>query len=212
MNVVAAPAESKNDTKTRILDAAERVFSGDGFDAASLRTITTAAQVNLAAVNYHFHSKEALFCAVIERRATPLNKRRIDMLEAIPGKLTPERILEAFLRPVMERSSTELALFRPLIARLHSVPVELHKRILDENFAPTLNRFVDALSVALPQSSREDLKLGMFFIVGSMSQAMAWEPIIADFMGSRNAESFLTRLVSFGAAGMKAGASKRVNQ
>lgn len=158
MNAVLAPI----DTKTRILDAAERLFSQDGFDAASLRTITAAAQVNLAAVNYHFHSKEALFSAVIERRARPINKRRLELLEAIPGKLNAERILDAFLRPAMERSAAELSCFRPLMARLHSVPLELHTRIIEENFAPTLNRFVDALSEALPCLQR-GLEIGHVF-------------------------------------------------
>src|SRR5882757_6020047 len=101
MNAALAPV----DTKTRILDAAERIFSQDGFDAASLRTITAAAQVNLAAVNYHFQTKEALFSAVIERRVKPVNERRIEMLESIAGKPTVEKVLEAFLRPLVELKS-----------------------------------------------------------------------------------------------------------
>ena len=202
------------DTKTRILDAAERIFSEDGFDAASLRTITTAAGVNLAAVNYHFHSKEALFSAVVARKATPINQRRIEMLESISGKLTAERILDAFLRPVTDRSEAEIGRFRPLMARLHSAPADLHKRVIEENFAPTFNRFVDALTVALPNASRDDLQLGMFFVVGAMAHAVAWESTIQSFMHKDdNLESFLTRLTSFAAAGMRssAAASKRVN-
>ena len=215
MNAVISPV----DTKTRILDAAELIFSQDGFDAASLRTITAAAQVNLAAVNYHFHSKEALFCAVIARRAAPVNKRRLELLELITGKPTLERILEAFLRPVMDKASTGIACFRPLMARLHSVPLELHTRILEENFVPTLNRFVDVLSQALPLASKEQLKLGMFFVIGSMAQTMAWEPVIKSITvkgtGQLHGEDFLARLVTFGAAGLRAMppkiVSKRVN-
>ncbi len=56
------------DTKVRILDAAEKLFGRDGFDATSLRDITTEAHVNLAAVNYHFQSKDSLIDAVIQRR------------------------------------------------------------------------------------------------------------------------------------------------
>jgi len=62
------------DTKTRILDAAEKLFGKNGFDATSLRDITTEADVNLAAVNYHFQSKDSLIDAVIARRIEPLNK------------------------------------------------------------------------------------------------------------------------------------------
>ena len=209
MNSTAAPI----DTKKRILDAAERIFSQDGFDRASLRTITAAAQVNLAAVNYHFHTKEALLSAVVERRATPINRRRIELLESISGKVTPELVLDAFLRPLMERSAEELCSFKPLMARLHSAPVELHKRILEDNFEPTFNRFVDALAAALPEASKNDLKVGMFFLVGAMAHTVAWEPIMATFLktapGEARVENFMPRLVDFAAAGMRASASKR---
>src|SRR5258708_1763757 len=69
-------------TKTRILDAAEKLFGMSGFEATSLRDITTEAQVNLAAVNYHFQSKESLIDAVIVRRLEPVNRRRMEMLDA----------------------------------------------------------------------------------------------------------------------------------
>ena len=209
MNATLAPI----DTKTRILDAAERIFSQDGFDGASLRTITAAAQVNLAAVNYHFHTKEALLSAVVERRATPINRRRVELLESIAGKQTPESILDAFLRPLMERSAQELHSFKPLMARLHSAPAELHKRLIEENFAPTFRRFVDALAAALPGASKDDLKLGMFFLVGSMAHTVAWEPVISTFLGTApgeaKIENLLPRLIGFAAAGMRASATKR---
>jgi AcrR family transcriptional regulator len=210
---LAAPA----DTKTRILDAAERVFSQDGFDAASLRTITAAAQVNLAAVNYHFHSKDALFSAVIERRIRPINLRRIEMLDSISGKLTPEKIIDAFVRPPLEIASAEQSIVRPLMARLYGVPRELHTRVLEDTFGPLLNRFFEALATALPAIPREELQWRLFFIVGAMSQAMAWGPLISKFIEGKSnasdAETLIARLVRFGAAGMKANTllTKRVN-
>ena len=63
-------------TKDRILDAAEALFMEHGFEATSLRAITAAAGVNLAAVNYHFGSKEELFQAVLTRRLDPMNQER----------------------------------------------------------------------------------------------------------------------------------------
>ena len=70
------------DTKSRILDAAEELFMEHGFEATSLRLITTAANVNLAAVNYHFGSKEELFQAVLTRRLDPMNRDRMQLLTA----------------------------------------------------------------------------------------------------------------------------------
>src|SRR5436189_1262804 len=71
------------DTKTRILDAAELLFMEHGFEATSLRQLTAAASVNLAAVNYHFGSKEELFQAVLTRRLDPMNQERIDLLDRL---------------------------------------------------------------------------------------------------------------------------------
>src|SRR5579859_4078456 len=94
-------------TKDRILDAAERLFAHKGIEATSLRTITAEAGVNLAAVNYHFQSKEALMHAVIARRLDPINQRRLAMLDAYEaeaaGAPVPlNQLLEAMLRPIFE--------------------------------------------------------------------------------------------------------------
>ena len=68
-------------TKDRLLDSAEQLFSKQGFSATSVRQISAAARVNLAAMNYHFGSKEQLISAVFARRLTPLNEERIGILE-----------------------------------------------------------------------------------------------------------------------------------
>src|SRR4249920_224479 len=87
-------------TKEKLLDAAEALFMEHGFEATSLRLITTAAGVNLAAANYHFGSKEELFQAVLTRRLDPMNRDRMQLLSAYEaaarGKaLTCEKILAA---------------------------------------------------------------------------------------------------------------------
>src|SRR5271166_4719878 len=94
-------------TKDRILNAAERLFARDGFEATSLRAITTEAAVNLAAVNHHFKSKEALVQAVIARRMGPISAQRLALLDAYEAEadgapVALEKILDAFLRPIIE--------------------------------------------------------------------------------------------------------------
>lgn len=71
------------DTKERILDAAERLFAQHSYAGVSLRTITAEAGVNLAAVNYHFGSKDALLQAVFLRRAKDLNRERLRLLAEV---------------------------------------------------------------------------------------------------------------------------------
>src|SRR3954470_8805828 len=98
--------DSPQDTKTRILDVAEELFGEQGLDRVSIRDITDAAKVNIAAVNYHFGGKEELIAAVFERRIQPLNVARIEALERLrnsqSGKAPKvEQILEAFIRPAL---------------------------------------------------------------------------------------------------------------
>ena len=79
-------------TKNRILAAAEALFMEHGFEATSLRAITTAAGVNLAAVNYHFGSKEELFQSVLSRRLDPMNQERVDLLTRLEHEAVPETL------------------------------------------------------------------------------------------------------------------------
>ena len=94
-------------TKRRILDAAETLFMEHGFEATSLRAITTAAEVNLAAANYHFGSKEELFQAVLTRRLDPMNEARLELLTrfehaSAPRAVPCEKILAALFIPALE--------------------------------------------------------------------------------------------------------------
>ena len=97
------------DTRSRILDVAEELFSEQGFDRVSIRDITKKARVNLAAINYHFGSKEDLIAAVFERRVVPVNEAQAGgagRRRAIRQKKNPklEDILEAFIRPAVQCS------------------------------------------------------------------------------------------------------------
>src|SRR5438874_976468 len=106
-NVVAlSAARGAAATKERILDVAESLFMEHGFEATSLRSITAAAAANLAAVNYHFGSKEELFEAVLTRRLDPMNQERLDLLTALerdaaPTPVTCEQILSAMFVPAL---------------------------------------------------------------------------------------------------------------
>src|SRR6266852_6889178 len=90
--------EIKPDTQQPILDSAERLFAEYGFAGVSLRAIIADAKVNLAAIHYHYRSKEALFDAVILRRLEPINRERLAILDSYEQP-TLEQILEAFLAP-----------------------------------------------------------------------------------------------------------------
>jgi AcrR family transcriptional regulator len=164
-------------TKERILDAAERLFAHHGVEATSLRAITTEAGVNLAAVNYHFQSKDALVQAVIARRMDPITQRRLAMLDACeaaagnrPAPL--EKILEAFLLPVLEAGATHASGFAPMLGRIYTEPKEFVEKVFKNHLATVAERFRTAFGRALPHLPEEELSWRVHFVVGAMAHTV----------------------------------------
>lgn len=163
-------------TKDRILDAAERLLAKNGFEATSLRAITSEAEVNLAAVNYHFQSKDALIRAVIARRVGPVNQKRLAMLDAVEaaagsGRLPLAPVIEAFVGPVIELRS-RARLIAPLLGRIFSENEEFLEHFFREHFTVVLERFLAAFERSLPELSREEVLWRLHFLIGSMSHTM----------------------------------------
>ena len=199
------------DTRDRLLDSAERLFAENGVDATSLRHITNDAEANLASVNYHFGSKEELFRQVFSRRVGPINRERLNLLDACEAQGTPslECVLEAFLAPALRlRSDPEQGgeHFMCLMGRLFSEPREWKMLIVSE-FSEVFQRFGTALQKALPKHSREELTWNLFFTIGSMAHLMTagdlLKTITEDRCDPADVEGTLRRLVDFSAAGFR---------
>jgi len=206
-------------TKGRILDTAERLFARDGFEATSLRAITAEAGVNLAAVNYHFHSKEALVQAVIGRRMGPVNERRLALLDAYEAEagdapVPLEKIMEAFLRPVVEMVGSHAHEFVPLIGRLYTEPGEFAVRLYKQQFEPMARRFMPALQRALPDVPRIELSWRIHFAIGAMAHTMGAAKLLKLMSGGQSdlsdVEGTLARLNAFILAGLAAPVSSQV--
>lgn len=193
------------DTKTRILDAAEKLFGLNGFDATSLRDITAEAEVNLAAVNYHFQSKDSLIEAVIARRIEPVNRRRLEMLEAAGPNPTLEQILEAFLGPIIERDPSPLL---PLVGRILTIPDQFLSRVFRKHLAVVAQKFGEAIAKAVPNLSQSERMWRLIFVGGSMSNVLLWAHILPEMTNGvcdpSDRKALQARLVEFGAAGFRA--------
>lgn len=177
---------AKPDTKTALLDAAEEVFAQKGVEGGSLRAITERAGANLAAVNYHFGSKEGLVRAVFERRIVPMNRQRLDRLdhleELADGQpLEVREIVDAFVDPVLHMavgSDPQIRSFRRLMGRVYSESRELMLELITEQFREVFARFFAALHRALPELSPPLVMARMHFMVGSMVQTMLNEDLV----------------------------------
>ena len=168
--------ETNNETKQRILVAALKVFGEQGFNAATLREITSEADVNIAAVNYHFGSKEALMRAVFGALARPVNELRLKLLDEYEEQsrgrpLSLELIFDALFRPFVylsrERKTGGFALAR-LVIQARALPQPFMKSVLAEQFDPVANRVVDAMGRALPHLNREEVFWRYDFALGAM--------------------------------------------
>jgi len=168
-------------TCTRILDAAEELFMQHGFEGTSMRTLTAKAGVNLAAVNYHFGSKDALIEAVFRRRLDPMNAARIaelDRLENAAGgaALAPEAIIRAFLGAslaLIEDAKCGGRNFIRLLGRAYTEPSKPIRVLIGQLYAPAMSRFKSAFERALPELPKEELIWRMHFMFGTLAYTVA---------------------------------------
>jgi AcrR family transcriptional regulator len=170
-----------HETRTRILDAAEELFMQHGFEGTSMRTLTAKASVNLAAVNYHFGSKDALIEAVFRRRLDPMNAARIaelDRLEAAAGASPPstDAIIRAFLRAslaMIEDSKGGGRNFIRLLGRAYTEPSKPIRALIGQLYAPTMARYKGAFERALPDLPKDELIWRMHFMFGTLAYTLA---------------------------------------
>lgn len=158
-------------TKDQIIQAAEILFALNGYDGTSLRDITERAGVNVAAVNYHFGSKENLLIELLDRIIAPINTERLEMLEEASADGPPdlEQILTAFLLPDL----TSLNLLRArnpdlprFVSRMYSEASPLMGRIVGMQFAEMREKFGEAFARALPELSPTEISFRLSCIVG----------------------------------------------
>jgi AcrR family transcriptional regulator len=202
--------EASPDTKTALLDAAERLFAETGIAQSSLRAITSEAGANLASVNYHFGSKEGLVQAVFARRLRPLNRLRLDMLErcARSSHHAPDlqSLLRAFVEPaVVMMNSDDLGdrNFIKLLGRTLSEPTLEAQALLVEEFREVAERFNAALRQIFPDTPQEDLVWRFHFMVGALAHTVAGRHLVSprleglELPDGNDFETLTRRLVDF---------------
>src|ERR1700716_105455 len=156
-------------TRTAILSAAERLYADRGFADVTLRDIVAAADVNLAAVNYHFGSKDELIAELFVTRTLALTRERLAELKAAEeaggGRAPVDAVLRALVGPTLrgclgpdnERSTAARFMIR---ASIESVPPirRIKNREIDH-----LRKFAAAMRRSLPNCRDADLYWGLHF-------------------------------------------------
>ncbi|MBC2381190.1 TetR/AcrR family transcriptional regulator [Pseudomonas sp. WS 5106] len=182
--MVAKKLSAPNVTKTRLLDATEALFIKYGYDAVLLRQITERAQVNLAAVNYHFGDKDSLMQTLLKQRLEPLNEQRLELLARCEaesdGPLDCDTLLGVLFAPAMglERSDPASAngegrSFIRFLGRVYSDTSPFIQEYLKVHYQPVFQRFFEAFALALPDLPRNELGVRLQFALKAISGVMA---------------------------------------
>ena len=183
------PRGKDNDAKDRILDTAEALFAQNGYYAVSVRQITTDAECNLAAVNYHFGNKKNLYLEVFRSRWVPRAQR---LHESFIGNLAGQDIsslrdiLHALAKAFIEGPLTddERARHHQLITRELAKPIGALEIVAAEIQRPLFKELGDLLNQFLPEEQdRQDLTLkllSMFSMLQFFNFAREWVAFITD--------------------------------
>jgi AcrR family transcriptional regulator len=210
----APDAEREAATKAQVLCAAERLFALQGFQNVSVRDITAEAGVNLASVNYHFGSKDALLFEIFRRRTAELNRERARMLHEASdrhaGKPPVREILRAFFEPPMRWSTAESGrgISVQFIIRARSEGTEAMREALRTDVSH-LKRFADALIGARPDLPKEEVYWRLHFCLGMTHNNRFAEfdrlHILSDgATRESDTEALLKRMLDFAEAGFLA--------
>lgn len=174
-----------DETRMRILDAAERLIAAEGYATVSLRRITQAAGANIAAVNYYFESKHALLEAIFVRRIVPINAERMRLLEAalaLPGagREKLEAVVRAFVEPHL-RLTREFGpggtVVMQLLGRLSTDPEGKIEKLLLKQYDPIWRRFAAAFRALLPHLGKAAVYWRFYYLLGALyylSSARQW--------------------------------------
>lgn len=201
-------------TRERIIEAAEALFAERGFETVSLRDITGAAGANVAAVNYHFGSKEKLIDAVVERHVTPINKERLRLLDEAEarhgeGAVPVEETLEAFLSPLFAHIGSgrmSERLFCKLMGRVMGERGYCVPESVEPLFRAMAARFTAALRKAVPSLTEELALWRMHYSFGVTANTLTHGETLKKLSGGRSGEPTMdqqfARIVEFCASGI----------
>ncbi len=202
-------------TRIRILRAAEKIFARGGYRAMTLREVTNEANVNLAAVNYHFGSKTNLMRALIRERFEPINRTRLELLDAritehAPKPVPLEAIYDALFRPLftgIESAPVNDTTLVQIIGRALTEPADFMRSLHKEFFAELSMRFMAEIKRSCPDLSESQLQYRFFLsistMIGTLIEQVRLENISGGKLDGTNLDRILQELTAYVVAGFR---------
>jgi len=208
-----SPRRNGEDTRERILNAAEQLFAAHGFHGTSMRDVASAIPCGIALVTYHFGTKETLFSLVIKRRATYMAQARIHALDAArvkaQGKPIPvEDLVSGYVWVFVERSvagGEGWKNYSRFVARHANSPE--FANILGDHYDPVARQYLDEFERTFPHMPQKDLYYAFSFLVGTMVSTVAEpgrvEQLSCGQVKANDVEEVFRRMLPFLSAGFK---------
>ena len=201
-------------TKNKILDAAESLFADKGFNGTSLREITSQAEVNLAAVNYHFGSKKELIKAVMSRYMNELSPRLEIALTQICEQDSPSliEVFSAFIDPLLSLNDFKnngTSNFLQLLGRGYTDSQGFLRWFLTTQYPGVIDNFVLAVQKAYPELSAEEMFWRLHFTMGTVVFTMSSSDALidiakSDFDKKMDIAGVIKKVIPYVAAGVAA--------
>jgi AcrR family transcriptional regulator len=207
-------AKKNDDTKARLIEAAGEVFADHGFRSATVREICRRADINVAAVNYHFGDKEGLYVAVLDHSLRSA-RSKYPPDYGLRGEATPEEKLRAFIHSLLLRILGEgvPAWHGKLMAREIADPTGALDRLVKSSIRPLHVYLVSIIHELLqeeePQRREEgdDIFLCAMSIMGQCLQHFTGRRIIEALRPKRfdptDIEGVADHIMRFSLAGIR---------
>lgn len=203
------------DTATRIILAAEALFAEQGFTETTMRQITAEADVNLAAVNYHFRSKQGLVNAVTERLMEPLcDEIEVALADrlASSGKVQLEELLEMLMRALLhvnQQNTYSLSVFMRLLELAYMKNQEELREFFVSRYAPRLENYLRCLQADAAPMEENEFFWRLHFMLGAVVFTLSnYHTLLIlekrSFKDSAEIEQILHRMIPVLAAGLQA--------
>jgi AcrR family transcriptional regulator len=176
----AAVLESADDTRDRLIEAAGAVFAETGFHTATVRDICARARVNVAAVNYHFGDKLALYTEVLKHSVSA--ERHRATLEAMKHCASPEQALRLFIHSMCAKlqSDDRPAWHIRIMAQEMANPTPGLTAVIDHLIRPTYAQVCSLIGRILNRPQFDEVtRLCVHSIMGQVMHYLHARPVIA---------------------------------
>ncbi|WP_420240879.1 TetR/AcrR family transcriptional regulator [Roseiterribacter gracilis] len=201
-------------TRTRILDVAEELLGQHGFYGTTIREVARQAEVDTALLHYYFDSKQGLFDAVFERRATIINSERLDALDAyekrVGKNVEVEGAIEAFLNPILDwiaKGGQGWRNYFAIVAQVNATPV-WGTAVMVRYFDPVIQRLIALVQKALPDAEPVDLYWAYHNLSGALTLTLGTtgriDRLSNGLCRSDDVEALRARMIAYAAAGFHA--------